>query len=157
MNGATIRIRPEPPRQPEILALLAESDAFSEALYPPESNHLIDVDTLARPNVRFLVARDAADAALGCGAVVLEGEHGELKRMYLRAAARGLGVGRLLLGALEAQATAAGVGLLRLETGIHNHEALRLYRAAGYREIGPFGGYGPDPVSVFMEKRLNAS
>jgi putative acetyltransferase len=29
-----------------------------------------------------------------------------------------------------------------------------LYRSHGYREIGPFGSYGPDPLSLFMEKRL---
>ena len=41
-----LEIKPEPPRQPEVEALLAASDAFSMALYPPESNHLVDVGTL---------------------------------------------------------------------------------------------------------------
>jgi putative acetyltransferase len=43
---------------------------------------------------------------------------------------------------------------LRLETGIHQPEALGLYRAAGFVERGPFGPYRPDPLSVFMEKPL---
>ena len=46
------------------------------------------------------------------------------------------------------------MGLLRLETGVKQPEALTLYSAAGFVEISPFGAYGPDPLSVFMEKRL---
>ena len=44
--------------------------------------------------------------------------------------------------------------LLRLETGIHNTEALALYRRAGFRDCDPFGDYAPDPLSVFMEKDI---
>ena len=43
---------------------------------------------------------------------------------------------------------------MRLETGIRQPEAIGLYRSAGYAEIGPFGAYRPDPLSLFMEKRL---
>ena len=50
---------------------------------------------------------------------------------------------------------ASGLPLLRLETGIHNTEALALYRRAGFVECAPFGDYAPDPLSVFMEKRVN--
>jgi putative acetyltransferase len=46
--------------------------------------------------------------------------------------------------------------LLRLETGVRQPEALGLYRKLGYRERGPFGAYKPDPLSVFMEKRVGA-
>ena len=42
----------------------------------------------------------------------------------------------------------------RLETGIHQPEALGLYRRLGYVERGPFGSYALDPLSVFFEKRL---
>ena len=45
--------------------------------------------------------------------------------------------------------------MLRLETGIHNTEALALYRRAGFAECAAFGDYAPDPLSVFMEKRVN--
>jgi putative acetyltransferase len=43
---------------------------------------------------------------------------------------------------------------MRLETGISQPDALRLYERAGYVRRGPFGNYGPDPLSVFMEKSL---
>jgi putative acetyltransferase len=55
---------------------------------------------------------------------------------------------------VEAEARREGLECLRLETGIHQPEALGLYRSAGYREREPFGDYARDPLSVFMEKRL---
>ena len=43
---------------------------------------------------------------------------------------------------------------MRLETGTKQPEAIALYRKFGYVERGPFGAYKPDPLSIFMEKRL---
>jgi len=77
--------------------------------------------------------------------------------MFVRPEARGLGIGRQLLEALEAHAAAAGLTVLRLETGVAQPEALRLYERAGYTRRGPFGPYAADPLSVFLEKRLDAS
>ena len=47
-----------------------------------------------------------------------------------------------------------GVRLLRLETGIHQKEAIRLYEGSGFRRISPFGEYKEDPLSLFFEKRI---
>ncbi len=55
---------------------------------------------------------------------------------------------------LEQCAAEEGVSLLQLETGVRQPEALALYRALGYVERGPFGPYRPDPLCLFMEKRL---
>jgi putative acetyltransferase len=74
--------------------------------------------------------------------------------MYVAPAARGLGLGRLLMQTLERHAAALGLACIRLETGVKQPEAIGLYRAFGYVETGPFGEYGLDPMSVFMEKRL---
>jgi putative acetyltransferase len=74
--------------------------------------------------------------------------------MYVAPSARGQGLGRAILARIEAQATAEGLGLLRLETGIHQAEAIALYRRSGYVDCDPFGDYRPDPLSRFMEKRL---
>ncbi len=94
-------------------------------------------------------------APVGCAALKLHGgAYGEVKRMFVAPSERGLGLGRRLLEQVEAEARAAGLPLLRLETGTAQPEALGLYRATGYRERGPFGDYGPDPLSVFMEKAL---
>lgn len=149
-----LSVAQESPRQDAIEALLAESDHFSMALYPPESNHLISVDELDRPDVRFVVARLAGEI-VGCGSLVLGREgKAELKRMIVTEAARGKGAGRAILRALEDIAEHEGVRVIRLETGTKNLQALSLYRSFGYRERGPFGAYGPDPLSIFMAKKL---
>jgi putative acetyltransferase len=74
--------------------------------------------------------------------------------MFVSPEARGLKLGRRLLVRIEEEARREGLGCLRLETGIYQPEALGLYRSAGYVEREAFGDYVPDPLSVFMEKRL---
>ena len=144
----------ESPDQHEIHELLKASDAYMAALYPAESNHLLDVRELCRPGVTFIVAR-MCGRAVGCGAIVESADGwAEIKRMFVSPVARGQNIGRRLLQRLEATAVDKGIPLLRLETGIKQPEALALYRSAGFVEIGPFGKYGPDPLSLFMEKPL---
>jgi putative acetyltransferase len=147
-------IERESPRQEMIVRLIAELDAYLGSLYPPDSNHLLDAETLARPDVRFFVARRAGEA-IGCGALRIDpAGYGEIKRMFVVPAARGLKQGRLILERLEQEARREGLPCLRLETGIHQAEALALYRRSGYTECGPFGEYRLDPLSLFMEKIL---
>jgi putative acetyltransferase len=148
-----IAITEESPLQDTVRELLHQSNEFSQALYPPESNHLVSAEDLASEGVRFFVAR-VDGAIVGCGALLEVPPEGEIKRMFVTAAARGLGVGAAILRALEAAARKSGIATLRLETGIHNAAALQLYNRAGYAERGPFGDYRPDPLSVFMEKQL---
>lgn len=152
-----IRIAPERPDQGAVRCMLAESDRYHAALYPAESNHLVDESELAADGVAFLVAR--CDGVLaGFGALVeradADGAYGELKRMYVSPSVRGLGIGRRLLEALEAEARARNLPRLRLETGARQPEALGLYRAAGFVERGPFGDYAADPNSLFFEKTV---
>ena len=103
----------------------------------------------------FLVARDPAGHALGCGALRhLEPGAAELKRMYVRPEARGSGLGRAILTALETEAKRLGVAVLRLETGHEQHEAIGLYERAGYERIPCFGAYADGPVSICYERTL---
>ncbi len=142
------------PLLPEVAALIRASDANAASLYPAESNHLVDVEALARPNVIFCVAR-LDEAIAGCGAAMLMPEgHAEIKRMFVQEAARGHGIGRQILAFLEDQLRSHGVGVARLETGIHSHEAIGLYKRMGYVKIGPFADYWDDPLSVYYEKSL---
>lgn len=151
----TLSIAIERPDQPETVALLAALDAYLTALYPPESNHILDVTALRAPDIFFFVARKGAEA-LGCGALRLEQDgFGEIKRMFVAPAARGLGIAKRLLLAIEAEARRLGLHTLRLETGIYQTEALGLYAAVGYREIRAFGEYPADgPHSRFLAKPL---
>jgi putative acetyltransferase len=142
------------PALPEVRQLIEELDAFLFALYPPESNHLLPVDALRQANVTFLTAR-IRDRVIGCGALVNhDGEYGELKRMFVLPEFRGLRIGRLILDELESRARASELPLIRLETGVSQHNALTLYENAGYRRIGPFGEFHEDPLCVYMEKQL---
>ncbi|MBH9725320.1 GNAT family N-acetyltransferase [Burkholderia contaminans] len=146
----------ESPDQPDVIALIAELDAYQDTLYPPESRHILDLAALKQSNVLFAVARDDAGSAIGCGAIVLYPTFGELKRMYVNPRGRGQGVAKKLMALLESKAIGLGCKVLRLETGPYQHEALALYASAGYECCGPFGDYTNDPLSVFMQKRIAA-
>jgi putative acetyltransferase len=143
------------PRLPAVTELVRELDRYMTGLYPAESNHLVDIETLAQPSVRFFAA--AVDGEYcGCGAIMLRGrDYAEVKRVYVRPAKRGLGLAKTILATLEAAAHNEGVRRLRLETGTLQPGALRLFEDAGFVRCGPFGDYpADDPLSVFMEKAL---
>jgi putative acetyltransferase len=149
-----LSLQPEDPGGAEASALLAQLDDFLNGLYPPQNNHLLSVEALRQPGVTFLTAR-VDGKAVGCGAVVNRGgEYAEIKRMFILPEFRGLKIAHRLLDELEQRAQASGLVLARLETGVAQPEALRLYERAGYTRREPFGAYPDDPVSVFMEKRL---
>ena len=150
-----MRIALESPDQPDVVALIAELDAYQDSLYPPEARYALDLSVLVQPHVLFAVARDAGGQAVGCGAAVLAaGGEGEIKRMFVSPMARGQGVAQRLLSLLETQAAQRGCRVLRLETGPCQPEAIALYTRCGFERCGPFGGYADDPLSVFMEKTL---
>jgi putative acetyltransferase len=152
--GRRLSVQAEDPASPEVTALLAQLDQYLTGLYPPTSNHLLPVESLRQPGVTFLTAR--ADGRLaGCGAFVnRDGAYAEIKRMFVLPEFRGLKIGRRILDELEERARAAGLRLARLETGVAQPEALRLYERAGYQRRGPFGAYPEDPLCIFMEKTL---
>ena len=154
MSKPEISIEPEDPRQADVRRIIAESGAYLQALYPSESNHVVDVDALAAPDAVVLVARRNGELLGSIAFRVIAPGHAEIKRMFVRAEARGNGVGRRLLEALEDAARQRNVERISLETGIRQPEAIGLYRASGYRDCPPFGTYRTDPLSLFMTKRL---
>jgi putative acetyltransferase len=144
----------ESPDQPDVIKLIDELDAFQRSLYPPESCHLLDLASLTKPNVLFVVARDSGHVPIATGAVVIQPEYGELKRMYVHPRGRGQGIARAILTMLEQKAIESGCAILMLESGPLQHEALRLYYSSGFERCGPYGDYENDPLSVFMKKRI---
>jgi putative acetyltransferase len=154
VSHGSLVIRQEDPAQPDIIQLLRNGEANSAGLYPLESNHHLRLDALRKPEVCFLVARDAGGRALATGALVSHGDWAEIKRMWVEEDARGRGLAKTVLRSLVAKALAAGANVLRLETGVASHAALGLYEKAGFQRREPFADYKPDPLSVFMEKRL---
>ncbi len=155
-SSSAITVDFESPDQPDVITLIADLDAYQDSLYPPESRHILDLDSLKQSNVLFAVARDNAGQAIGCAAIVLGPEFGELKRLYVSPRGRGQGVARKLMDLLESRAIESGCKSLMLETGPYQPEALALYASAGYERRGPYGDYTNDPLSVFMQKRIAA-
>ena len=142
----------ESPDQADVIALIADLDAYQDTLYPAESRYAMDLSSLKESNVRFAVARDGDGRAIGCGAIVLYDGYGELKRMYVKQESRGRGVARDILALLEASAIEAGRIAFKLETGPYQPEALAFYARNGYERCGRYGDYREDPNSVFMAK-----
>jgi DNA-binding MarR family transcriptional regulator/GNAT superfamily N-acetyltransferase len=135
-----------------IESYFAELDARFDAGFDPSRSISADVDELIEPAGLLLVARLRGEP-IGCGALKLHGcEPAEVKRMWVAPSARGLGVGRRILGALEEHARRRGVGRLRLETNRTLKEAGGLYRSAGYAEVEAFND---EPYAHhWFEKRL---
>src|SRR4051812_10457023 len=98
----------EHPDQPEIRDLIEELNAYLLSLYRPEDCYHLTIEELCQPDVTFFVARRGRDA-ISCGALRRLGDGmGEVKRMFTPPVARGAGVGRCILQAIETEARRAG-------------------------------------------------
>ncbi len=148
-----LTIKPVDPARTEVVRLIEQLDKYQSSLYPPESNHLDSLDELAKSNVFFLAAYSGSEIC-GIGSVKRIDDYGEIKRVYVPPNQRGQGIAQAIVKKLEGHLTEQAVAYARLETGIHQTEALRLYEKLGYYRVGPFGAYKQDPLSVFMEKKL---
>ncbi|WP_312686251.1 GNAT family N-acetyltransferase [Kosakonia sp.] len=143
--------------QPEIIALIAALDSYQSALYPAESNHLLDLAALPPASLILRKIVHSDGGAVGCGAVVLNSDgSGEMKRVFIDPAHRGQQLGERLIAALERAAHDRFCHTLRLETGIRQLSAIKLYERCGYQTCPAFAPYQDDPLSLFMEKSLVA-
>ncbi len=133
--------------------LINGSEAALRAVYSADECFTFTADELLDDKVAFFVARKAGKA-MGCVALVNEGAYGEVKRLYVPDHARGLGMAKILMAHLEAQAKAQGLQSVKLETGDKLAAAVTLYKSLGYTVCEKFGPYADDPVSLFMQKAL---
>ena len=141
------------PHDPQATALLRQSHALMQSLFPPEDNFYLDIDDLCAPHIRFFTAREG-DVVLGTGALAIKAGYGEVKSMFVAEDARGKGVADAILRQIEDAARDEKLGMLKLETGNVLYAAHKLYRRHGFVECGPFGDYTAAKSSVFMEKVL---
>jgi putative acetyltransferase len=140
------------PLSPEVTELLTRHLQMMHAVSPPESVHALDPADLAAPGVRFYTMM-AGGRLAGIGALKAVGADGaEIKSMHIAAEMRGHGLARRMVEHLIAEARAAGMRRLSLETGIEPEfaPARALYAGVGFSECGPIEGYHDDPNSVFM-------
>ena len=151
----SITITEARPDSTDAAQLINELDTYLNLLpYPQQSRHAYSISKLLREDIAFFVTRYAGEPA-ACGGLKLFGtEYGEVKRMYVRPVFRGLGLGKGMLNHLVQYAREHQVGLLRLETGIYQTEAIGLYERYGFQRRPPFGEYKEDPLSVYFEKSI---
>jgi GNAT superfamily N-acetyltransferase len=159
MAGPDVEIEPVDPADPAAQHCLreyfAELDRRFATGFDPARTLPVALDEMRPPAGVFLVATLGGEP-VGCGALkVRAGAPAEVKRMWVGAAARGHGIGRRLLGELEARARTSGSRTLRLDTNGALTEAIALYRSAGYREVPAFND---EPFADhWFEKDLDAS
>lgn len=144
-----------PADAPTAVALIRELDAEIVERDPDGPIYGLHPGEHGDPRLRFFVLTVAGKPA-GCGALrQLEPDTAELKRMFVRRGFRGQGLSRGLIRQLEEEARAAGIRVLKLETGPRQIEALGLYRSEGYVDIPRYGEYVDSPDSICMQKLLS--
>ncbi len=142
----------------DVRTLVGELEGILSQDYTAEQRHGLPLEAIFRPHIRFFVAR-LDGAAVGCGGVALFSDFAEVKRMYVREAARGRGVADAVLERIERVTREARLDLLRLETGNRAYAAIRFYERSGFARCEAFGAYAemaPARIatSLFYEKRL---
>ena len=148
------RCDPEDPPASELLAAMRAELNDVYDTFDRLDNPALDPAELRAPGGAYVVGYEGADAVAGGGVRHLGEGVAEIKRMYVRPAARSRGAAAALLRALESEARALGYGSVRLDTGPKQVHALRLYRSAGYVDVAP---YNDNPFACFWgEKRLTS-
>ena len=140
----------------DVRALLDQHFSEMRAGSPPEACHVLPIDGLKDPAIRFFTLREGG-LLLGCGALKRLGpDHGEVKSMRTANAALGRGVGRAMLDQLITIARSERIKRLSLETGSTEQfaAAIRLYEGQGFERTGPFGTYRETPFTRFFTKKI---
>jgi ribosomal protein S18 acetylase RimI-like enzyme len=148
------RIDPTSPDHPAAAGLLERLGATLSAITGASGGASFDPRDVTVDGSLFVIARDPAGKAVGCGAYRPLGPGiAELKRMYAAPGTRGLGAE--ILAFLERRAAADGYAEMRLETRAVNLRAVRFYERNGYRRVPNFGRYVDRPEAVCFGRRLD--
>jgi DNA-binding MarR family transcriptional regulator/GNAT superfamily N-acetyltransferase len=142
LTAASVQITPVDPEHPDarycLAEYVAELNRRSDRGFDPSVGATALPHEVRPPAGQFFVAYVHGEA-IGCGGVKHHRDApGEIKRMWIAPAARGLGLGRRLLAVLEACAGSGGARVARIETSGVLGEALALYRSAGWVEVPAF-------------------
>lgn len=147
-------ITTESPLQDDVRALVQALNEFTYELTPAEFRHHMTVEQMAQADTTLFVARDASGATLGMGALRRHEGVGEVKRMFVKPDARGLGVGGAILERIEALARQEGLARVVLETGSNFDAAKRVYERGGFQPSEPVLDYPPSAWTAFYAKSL---
>jgi putative acetyltransferase len=153
----TVNIRRSTLASPDAARLIAALNAELKATFPePGATHFSLTGAQVGAGDGAFVVAYLDEVAVGCGAVRrLDEATAELKRMYVDPSARGRGIGRALVEALEREARLLSMTRVVLETGTRLAPAINLYQAMGYTRIPLFGEYVSSPdTSLCFGKSL---
>ena len=156
MNSRDLTLRAVDPFDPDALSLLRVAAIEARQVYADRIDANAPLPTNAPIPARgiYLLAF-IVDSPVGCGSLYpLDAAAAEIRRMYVVQHLRRSGIAQRLLQALETAAAQFGYATLRLETGIRQSAAMKLYERAGFHRIARFGVHGSDPLSVCYEKRV---
>jgi GNAT superfamily N-acetyltransferase len=140
--------------EPLALDLVAAMFAEVGEMYEPglPKGPTAHPEELSPPHGGFVVLTEDGRPVAGGGVKRLDDRTCEIKRMYVVPDARGRGVGRELLAALESLARDLGYAVARLDTGAKQPGARRMYERAGYVAVPDYNG---NPYAAYWgEKRL---
>ncbi|HVK80535.1 MAG TPA: GNAT family N-acetyltransferase [Verrucomicrobiae bacterium] len=147
-------IATETPLSDDVRALVQALNEFTYELTPAEYRHHMSVEQMAQADTTLFVARDGNGATLGMGALRRHAGVGEVKRMFVKPDARGLGVGGAILERIEALARQEGLSRVVLETGSNFDAAKRVYERGGFQTCEPVLDYPPSDWTAFYAKSL---
>jgi GNAT superfamily N-acetyltransferase len=140
---------------PVVLELVQEMADDLAHLYGPASYPPQDPKDWSSP-LGCMAVVYSEGVAVGCGGFIRHDERSaELKRMFVRPAARRRGLARRLLRDLEGQARSLGYERVVLETGAPQVEARELYLSEGYRQVTCWPPHDVDPTSMCFAKSIS--
>ena len=151
MNHITISA--ESPYSLDAAQLMSELSDMLQEITGDSGRGSFDIGMMNDPGSIFVIARNEAGEAIGCGAIrPINGSIAEVKRMYAKYQSQGIGTA--ILSYLEEQAIKLGYSAIWLETRAVNEQAVRFYERNGYRRIPNYGKYAGNHEAVCFEKSL---
>lgn len=137
---------------PDVRRLIDAALAELDVRYPGDDD--LPPESIPAQSDHFVAVEDGKPAGIVVLVAVSPGL-GEVKRLFVDAGFRGMGLARDLMAALEAQARELGMSTVRLETGTRQPEAISLYQGLGYQPVPGFGLYRDSPLSRCFAKTLD--
>lgn len=148
-----VDIKSVSPADDEVKEMIRRLDHFHILLYGSVSCELDSPETLLNSKA-FMLGSFHEGLLVGIGAVKLFDEYAEIKRMFVMDSYRGFGIAKKILLGLETYAREQNRNTVKLETGLKQTSAIRLYEQCGYLPIPPFGNYKPTSVNLYFEKKI---
>lgn len=151
----SVEFRLEPYDGPAAQELINEVQQEYVRLYgTPDETVLAPEDFVPPRGVFFVAYADGVPVATGAWRAHGESD-AEMKRLYVRPGARGMGLARRMVAALEESARAHGRARMILEAGSEQPAALALYASLGYADVTPFGRYAYHEGAVHLGRPLH--